>query len=164
MGGYGSGLSIGECSKYTVDESYSIDIDWMRRQKKYSGNITWSRAGRPTGKIGFRFVGNDRLILSYTVTKHEGEKNEVDDIFLLETTSPHFGGKRIWLSCPSCGRRVKTLHKPPTGIYFRCRTCYNLTYQSCKESHKYDRMLSLVGQDIGMSLEQVKRVLSRWQK
>ena len=45
MGGYGSGLPIGGSSKATVDESKTVDIDWLRRQKSISGTLTWSRGG-----------------------------------------------------------------------------------------------------------------------
>ena len=159
MGGYGSGLPIGGSSKATVDESKTVDIDWLRRQKSISGTLTWSRRGLQTGSISY-VLTNDNLRLIYTVTDRQtDEKTDVDERISLQTTNPHFGGKRYWMMCPRCQRRVKTLHMPPGAIYFRCRICYNLTYQSCKESHKYDRLFMMIARETGKSFENVKRSL-----
>jgi hypothetical protein len=68
----------------------------------------------------------------------------------LTTTRPRFGGLRWWFVCPlvkndvPCGRRVGKLYLPPGGRYFGCRTCYDLTYTSCQESHKYDGLFRLM--------------------
>jgi hypothetical protein len=35
---------------------------------------------------------------------------------------------------------VGKLYLPPGGRYYGCRHCYDLTYTSCQESHKYDGM------------------------
>ena len=99
--------------------------------------------------------------LFYTVTKRQtGEETDVDEMILLQTTCPYFGGKRYWMTCPRCGRRVKTLHCPPGAIYYRCRICYDLTYKSCQDSHKYDRMFMMIAKDTGKSFEDVKRSLN----
>ncbi len=159
MGGYGSGLPIGGSSKDTVDESKTVDIDWLRRQKSSSGTLTWSRGEVQTGSISY-VLTNEDLRLIYTVTDRQtDEKTDVNETISLQTTNPHFGGKRYWMMCPRCQRRVKTLHKPPGAIYFRCRICYDLTYQSCRESHKYDRLYALVARNLGADVEDVKRSL-----
>ncbi len=48
------------------------------------------------------------------------------------------------------------LYYPPGGIYFGCRQCYKLTYESCQESHKYDGLWRSMGFDptVGRLLEQ----------
>ncbi len=43
-----------------------------------------------------------------------------------------------------CERRVGKLWLPPGAIYFGCRHCYGLTYRSCQESHKRDRMVEWI--------------------
>lgn len=46
----------------------------------------------------------------------------------LTTTDCHFGGKRYWLVCPNCSRRIGILYKKPTSELLLCRKCHNLTY------------------------------------
>jgi len=45
------------------------------------------------------------------------------------------GGKRQWLSCLNCGRRVFKLYRPSweSEGAFACRHCYRLTYQSARQ-------------------------------
>src|ERR1700691_4735996 len=48
------------------------------------------------------------------------------------STKPHFGGARFWFVC-ECGKRVDRLYLPTGETLFRCRICYNLTYQRSRE-------------------------------
>jgi hypothetical protein len=50
----------------------------------------------------------------------------------LTTTRPHWGGERFWFRC-ECGRRSGRLYLPTGETVFRCRLCYDLTYQSAQE-------------------------------
>lgn len=52
----------------------------------------------------------------------------------LATTRPHFGGERFWFVC-GCGKRAGRLYLPSGETVFRCRLCYDLTFQSAQE-HK----------------------------
>ncbi len=73
-----------------------------------------------------------------------------------------FGGRRWWWICPLTkhgppgGRRVGKLYLPPDGPAFGCRQCYEVTYTSYQESHKYDRLWWSTGFDpeVGRLLEQ----------
>ncbi len=47
-------------------------------------------------------------------------------------TRPHFGGARFWFVC-ECSKRVARLYLPTGETLFRCRICYDLTYQSSRE-------------------------------
>ena len=64
----------------------------------------------------------------------------------LYSTVCNYGGVRYWFLCPAvkdgvyCGNRVTKLFLPLGSSVFGCRQCYDLTYQSCQESHKYDRV------------------------
>jgi len=44
----------------------------------------------------------------------------------------HFGGRRVFLACPRCGRNSEVLYFPQTGP--SCRICLGLRYQSQSES------------------------------
>jgi hypothetical protein len=84
----------------------------------------------------------------------------------IERMACRFGGVRYWFLCPAvkddvyCGNRVTKLFLPPGGSVFGCRGCYDLTYQSCQESHKYDRVFGHIeGADIGsLSVTQALRL------
>lgn len=45
---------------------------------------------------------------------------------------PHLGGERYWFLC-ACGRRIGRLYLPAGQRVFRCRHCYNLTYESAQK-------------------------------
>jgi hypothetical protein len=71
-----------------------------------------------------------------------GDLHSVDLKVRLETTQPHFGGRRWWFLCPlyrknmPCERRVRKLYRPPLLRYFGCRSCLDLTYRSVQEHDK----------------------------
>jgi hypothetical protein len=46
-----------------------------------------------------------------------------------DVTTPHFGGRRYWWLCPSCGRRCAAIYGGPR---FLCRVCHNLTYETAQ--------------------------------
>jgi hypothetical protein len=102
--------------------------------------------------------------LAYTFTNSQVS---VDYSVPLATTRPRFGGLRWWFVCPlqvgdaPCGRRVGKLYLPPAGPYFGCRHCHDLTYTSCRESHKFDRLHRHIAATLGWDEGAVKRVASR---
>ena len=65
----------------------------------------------------------------------------------ITTTPCYYGGVRHWFLCPAvvdgvlCEDRVGVLYLPPGAQVFGCRQCYGLTYESCQQSHKYDRVM-----------------------
>ena len=85
----------------------------------------------------------------------------------LTTTDCNYGRFRYWFVCPVvkdgvyCGNRCAKLYLPPGGQYFGCRECYDLTYESCQKSHKYDRIIDHIPEDMdleGLNLTQVLRL------
>jgi len=155
MGGPGSGNFYRWDKKATVEECLELDvaalkrdglIDWDRHQ---IGGLTWRNVatGEKTSNISYELNTLDRdrpwLRVFYTTTRRwNGEKIDSDYRIPLQVTRPHFGGYRWWLTCPlmvgsrPCLRRVRKLYIPPSGLYFGCRQCYDLTYRSCQESDK----------------------------
>lgn len=138
----------------TVEDCKAVSIFWLNRNDYLcgyrSGSIRWTRAGQETGSIGIEvsienYEGSIRF--QYTQTdRHSGEKTSLDYNVTLVSTQCNFGGKRWWFICPlgNCGRRVGVLYLGG-GKYFGCRHCYDLTYESCKDSHKFDRLAYSIG-------------------
>jgi hypothetical protein len=56
---------------------------------------------------------------------------------------------------------VRKLYLPGGGKHFGCRHCYDLTYTSCQESHKYDSCLAAVGAPMGLSAREVGKLLKQ---
>ena len=138
----------------TVEECTSISIsDLLNRgifEKKRGYLVPWSpyALGREVSSIAYWVKtgpeGNIFLQVSYKMPSWFYDiKVPLDYVIELTTTTCNFGGKRHWFICPlringlPCRRRVGKLYLPPGEKYFGCRSCYNLTYQSCKEHQSY---------------------------
>ncbi len=143
----------------TAEECKSISTKWLKKYDYFigykSGGMSWSRGGEKTGSISFRVStveGDEYIHFQYTQTdRNTQEKTELDYKARLTRTPCHFGGRRWWFICPlvkngyACNRRVGVLYLG--GKYFGCRHCHNLTYESCKENHRFDSMFLKMGID-----------------
>ena len=161
MGGLGSGRHYWSGSRTTVESCRPLDANrWMRegilvQRIKSKGSWVWldSITGENKSSIGYEVdtthINIPWVRLYYTIT---GSREQVDYKVRLQTTHPNYGGVRWWFTCPltangkSCQRRVGKLYIPPNGSYYGCRQCYDLTYQSCNESHKFDQMFALIAE------------------
>jgi len=127
--------------------------------------MNWSRNGEKTGSIGFgvsTLEGDEYIHFQYTQTnRNSDEKTELDYKVRIVSTSCNYSGRRWWFICPlvingyACNRRVGILYLA-SGKYFGCRHCHNLTYESSKESHKFDRMFLKMGVSPKMAKELFK--------
>lgn len=79
----------------------------------------------------------------YVITHHYSGENRVYNYTIeLQTTPLPWGGVRYWFTCPlvrdgkHCERKVGALYLSPSGRFFGCRHCYDLTYKSSQEKGK----------------------------
>ena len=167
MGGYGSGRLNYCAAMTTVEDCLKLDINFMQRKKfvvaGVSGKLTWSRWGEVFSSISYRVrkacYGDDLiLVLTYTATIRE-EKYPIEEEICIIKTPAYYGNYRYWISCPLCGRTDKLckMYLPPGGKYFGCRRCYSLTYESCNESHKFDKIIGLFMRETGLSKKELKK-------
>lgn len=163
MGGYGSGR-YPDTYNYTVEDCLTIDINWLKRKGHIkagyssSGILTWSRNGNVTSSLALTThldADPPYICLLYTWNKTEKRDYRV----FLATTRPYYGGTRYWFHCPNCGKRVGKLHNAPGSGSFLCRTCQNLTYTSCRESHQLDTIIAYLSVDTGLSPKEVRKAL-----
>jgi hypothetical protein len=149
LGGAGSGNWYRFDKKTTTGECHSLDVRYLHRRGLLKPgrwfSLRWSRGERETGSIRGAVEGggrSERVILAY---RHRsgagGEWEDVREPVPLTWTGCNFGGERPWFLCPGvangvrCGRRVAVLHG--LGKYFLCRHCYDLAYESQRESGMY---------------------------
>lgn len=148
MGGYGGGFkffpkkTVEGCRNLSVTQFLKSGI--LRPNTESRGSVIWTceANGEQVASIEYELhVWQPSGLLRIFYTNFErGEK--FDYFITLVPTSLPWGGVRWWFICPlsfdgkACRRRVSTLYNPPGLRYFACRHCYELTYQSCQDSHK----------------------------
>jgi hypothetical protein len=177
MGGSGSGRWRWHDKKTTVEACLILSAgklahDGVIAQAAGSGTLWWTSTatGERTASLGYsREIDNDVVVLRlhYTVTRRGGEPIDINESIALQNTASAVGGCRWWFTCPlvvnrrSCGRRVGKLYLPPGARYFGCRHCHDLTYTTCQESHRYDRLFGRLAADTGVDERLVKAMFAR---
>lgn len=129
MGGRGSGRRP-NCSsrKDTVDDYLVLNFNCFRKKGRWkllSGEVTWSRGGVAIASIEY-LIEKDSIHFEWQNREGQLMKQTVS-----LTTVQQWIGVRYYFICPRCQRRVINLY---AGSVFFCRRCYNLTYESCRES------------------------------
>ncbi len=139
--------------KATTEECLSIDVrswrrdGWLERGTAFT--TVWQRPYGRDSSIGVRVLGATGNRAAAGGAEHaaavwlhyswgpEGRQEEVSYPVRLSWTPCNLGGFRPWFVCPgaSCGRRAAILYGP--GRHFLCRQCYDLTYESRRESKKH---------------------------
>lgn len=173
MGGYGSGRWIGRDAKQTVEDCLTLNVDKLARDKlirtiPWQGSLVWTntRTREQIASVGYTCMpqGEDLVLTLIYSVKRGDDKHDVRLPVHLQKTIPGMGGVRWWFTCPlvkrgrECERRVGRLYLPPGGIYFGCRHCYDLTYTSCQESHKFDTCIRHLAAECGCTFEEMKRM------
>jgi hypothetical protein len=182
MGGYGSTRWGWHTKKETVENCLELSVfrvvgpiipdHVFADRQAWGGSLVWTNTytKQQTASMGYELYfqpdGGAKLWLKYQSTFPNGEKRDSHYLIRLVTTAPHFGGVRWWFECPlvingqACRRRVGKLYLPPSGVYFGCRHCYDLTYTSAQEAHKYDRL----GGGVGELIRQLDRLMREERK
>jgi hypothetical protein len=179
MGGPGSGSHYHwwrPPKRTTVEECLSLDANrWMREGILKTGHChagfqRWTYASGAGFTVDLEVDTQDLvdpwMRLRYSWVWHStGQKDSADYQVRLTTSRPHFGGLRWWFRCPmrkdgiSCGKRVGKLYLHPRGRCFGCRLCYDLTFTSCQESHRFDGIFRQIASNNGWDLASVKRAM-----
>jgi hypothetical protein len=140
MGGMNSGSYYRWNAKTTTQSQHKIDIRFLKKQgwlvPNSSGSLSWTRNGEKSGSINYT-VKENGLVISYRSRQQGDEWESIEETIPFSWTFCNYGGKRQWLHCPRCNRRVVVLYG---GKYFRCRHCHNLTY-SCQQQSAPFRLL-----------------------
>ena len=130
--------------KATVEESFDLTVQQLKRYGMLESGYTampieWvtNHTGKRTRILIAVDISTDDpfVILMYTLTDRDGNKTDYKREVSLLKTPCNFGGIRYWFACPVCFKRVGNLYRPPDNIYFCCRGCQNLSYNSRNEPH-----------------------------
>ncbi len=177
MGGFGSGRWNNYAKKRTVEDCWVLDLaDILLGNPDPALPCGVLRAARINGlgefplPIRYDFVEEEEspyLDITYPRGTRESEEQVKERIELL-STSPNYGGAKLYLSCPitiegeRCGNRVRILYLPPEERRFGCRECHDLTYESTQTNHKYDSLYALLagGEREGETYEFLKGLYS----
>ncbi len=173
MGGFGSGKWADACRRKTsVEACNKISIKLLRE----NGFLDYSKAGVVewrnvvgdvvSGVEVESFISVDVDKTSFLVVRLGVLSSAIEQRIEFIKWPCNYGGFRYYFACPAvkdgvyCGNRVTKFFLPPGGSVFGCRDCYDLTYQSCQESHKYDKVFGHIeGADIdSLSVTQALRL------
>jgi len=177
MGGSGSGRWGWHDKKTTVEECLILSATKFAQEGAIasspgSGCLWWTNTatGEQTASLGYsREIDNDVVVLRlrYTVTRRNSDRYDVEERIDLRTTPSAVGGVRWWFACPLvvdgriCARRIGKLYLPPSARYFGCRHCYGLTYTTCQDSHRFDRLFRNLAHETGIDARLVKQMFER---
>ena len=126
----------------------------LRPWARTAGSWSWSYDGedRPFATIGYEADLTDEGD-AWLRLRYQADGEPLDYKIRLVTTIPNYGGSRWWFICPLSRddggppRRVAKLYLPPGerkepgGL--------ELTYTSCQESGKYNRLFASIREQFG---------------
>jgi hypothetical protein len=171
VGGCGSTRWLCHTRKRTVEECFSLSIDKLVRDGMLlagiqgHGGLTWTNkaTGVETASASYDVDTLDSadpcICLGYTLT-HTGQATR--QTIQLTTTPLPWGGIKWWFICPRCSPaggntlRRRKLYRPPGAIHFGCRRCYDLTYASSQEAHRFDRLLRQLPNPLGLPIRELQ--------
>ena len=158
MGGFGSGRWLETIRRNgAVEYCRVLSIRLLRKHGLIDADkvaaVQWrNEAGKVMLKADVETIINadaDKtliMVVRREVLSTDGKQKTVEQRIRLTASACNYGGVRYWFECPVvkdgmyCGNRCAKLYLPDGQLYFGCRECYDLTYQSCQKSHKYDNL------------------------
>ncbi|WP_282608975.1 hypothetical protein [Pelagibius sp. Alg239-R121] len=158
MGGYGSGPT--RCPKTAAEDTLTLSIFDLKRlgvlgkDSRTAGSLSWSSGSSISYSAMVYSAGYPNIRLDFSCRG----KSITQEIQLTQTTLAS-GGKRWWFLCPVTFERVGKLHFAGSPPRFACRKAHNLTYRSCQESRRFDRLHAAIAAQLGTTLADVKRTL-----
>lgn len=145
--------------RLTVEQCFSVSIFKLNRNRCLDGQnffatVEWLQFSRKVTEMEL-FINladeSPNVVFSHTYPcPLLGIPLSTSYTVALVSTRCFFGGKRYWFACPvekggqRCNRRVGKLYRH-NGERFGCRECYDLTYLSCKDSHRFDEFCEGIG-------------------
>ncbi len=143
IGGPGSGRWYRTSAKSLVEACRTINVwrwhnDGLLTPNRLFSWAWWGRDGTQKSSIGV-YVYSGFLEFSYTANPQGESPQLVKYRVALDYQECHFGGKRPFFVCPSCGNRAVKMYL--SDAHFLCRKCHGLAYESQREKI-YDRMLN----------------------
>jgi hypothetical protein len=117
MGGLGSGRQ--GSGRATVESLRKLDL-------KDLDHLELRNVGDQKA-LGWPLV---ELRRSGLLIRYFGSDDYAEEFVGFVYTRTQFGGRRRWLSCPRCNRRVRVLYQ---ARRFRCRKCLGLVYESTRQ-------------------------------
>ena len=142
MGGPGSGTWYRSDKKDHVRSRPYVDIRFLNQQEcLFSGaqyQLTWKGEQDGSCMSALCRVIGDGLVIEYEYLDANGDQHTYQNVIDFDFTPCNFGGRRTWLTCPSCQQRVAVVYRSQLG--FSCRRCCDLTYLS-KRDHQLHRLI-----------------------
>lgn len=131
MGGIGSGRSCWR-SKNFVEETRFITSGWVKAHlqtlSKRPLQVNWHQGKESLGSVGVSLANHNQLCIQYKYRRScEGDWSTVTEFIPLQFSACRYGGSRLWLICPKCGKRVAIIY---VDTVVACRSCLGLRYQS----------------------------------
>jgi len=163
MGGRGSGWQ--GTKKDVVDDCIVLSIKELIRERVLlpgnyrRGSLTCRSVGRAVDfdyESELRQDGTGSLFIRYT-----GAGQQFCHWVSLRSTVPNFGGRRWWFVCPLKDIRVSQLYLLPGTASFASRQAYHLTYTSCQESGRVDRLCSHLARRLGRDEAELRSMFKR---
>lgn len=126
MGGLGSGRIA---DSILAESCLSLDISLFTRNPgaHHRGYIQFSRGSAIAYEFDSRDLIAGGLTLSFVVP---ADRTPVRQRIEIEETYPHFGGRRLWFSCPSTLTRCRKVYYYDGFNGFYSRRALGLTYYS----------------------------------
>lgn len=142
--------------KQTVEDSFSLKSKVFIPEAFRNNGLEISVPSMYSVSSGYRincWVEGGDIFVSYQI-RGENVSYKLETIVYDQPN----GGCRYFFECPftNCGRKCTKLYLPPGADRFGCRKCHDLTYRSCKDSHKNDRFCK---QFFGIDFVMFKKII-----